>query len=68
MPFVEIEVLLTAEEREALRLRAEQEGRSMDEVAREAIRQYVAGRLERLPVAIERIRTEDADLLDRLSE
>jgi len=65
---VEIEVLLTAEEREALRLRAEQEGRSMDEVAREAIRQYVAGRLERLPVAIERIRTEDADLLDRLSE
>lgn len=42
MPFVEIEVPLTAEETEALRRRAEQEGRSMDEIAREAIRQYVA--------------------------
>lgn len=59
---------LTDEEAEALRRRAEQEGRSMQEVAREAIRQYTAGRQERLAAAIERIRTEDAELLDRLSK
>lgn len=59
---------LTAEETEALRQRAEQEGRSMQEVAREAIRQYTAGRQQRLAAAVERIRTEDAELLDRLSK
>jgi hypothetical protein len=32
---------LTAEETEALRLRARREGRSMQEVAREAVRVYV---------------------------
>jgi len=52
----------------ALRLRAEQEGRSMQEVAKSAINDYVAGRPDRLRAAIERVRTEDAELLDRLSK
>jgi predicted transcriptional regulator len=59
---------LSDEEADALRRRAEQEGRSMQEVAREAIRQYTSGRHERLRGAIERIRSEDAELLDRLSQ
>jgi predicted transcriptional regulator len=58
---------LSDEEAEALRRQADQEGRSMQEVAREAIRQYTSGRNERLRSAIERIRSEDAELLDRLS-
>jgi predicted transcriptional regulator len=58
---------LTDDEAEALRRRADQEGRSMQEVARDAIRQYTSDRQERLRGAIERIRTEDAELLDRLS-
>jgi predicted transcriptional regulator len=65
---VAMNLRLTDEETEALRRRAEQEGRSMQDVAREAIRQYTAGRQERLAAAIERIRTEDAELLDRLSK
>ena len=65
---VAMNLRLTDEEAEALRRRAEQEGRSMQDVAREAIRQYTAGRQERLAAAIERIRTEDAELLDRLSK
>ena len=59
---------LSDEEADALRRRAEQEGRSMQEVAREAIRQYTTDRRVRLTAAIERIRTEDAELLDRLSK
>ena len=39
----------------------------MQEVAKSAIHEYVSGRPERLRAAIERIRTEDAELLDRLS-
>jgi len=39
----------------------------MQEVARAAIAEYVSGRPERLRAAIERVRTEDAELLDRLS-
>jgi len=58
---------LTAEESEALRRKAADEGRSMQDVAREAIRQYTGDRQTRLAGAIERIRTEDAELLDRLS-
>ena len=44
---------LTAEETEALRRRAEREGRSMQEVAREAVRDYVE-------------RTSRRELLDRV--
>jgi hypothetical protein len=58
---------LTDEETEALRRRAAAEGRSMQEVARTAIREYTTDRKARLAAAIETIRTEDAELLDRLS-
>ena len=58
---------LSDEEAAALRRKAAEEGRSMQEVARAAIAQYVSERPGRLRAAIERIRTEDADLLDRLS-
>jgi len=58
---------LSEAEAEALRRKAAEEGRSMQEVARTAIADYVADRPQRLRAAIERIRTEDAELLDRLS-
>ena len=58
---------LTDQETEALRRRAAQEGRSMQEVARAAIAEYVSERPARLAAAIEKVRTEDAELLDRLS-
>lgn len=58
---------LSDAESEALRAKAEQEGRSMQEVARTAIAQYVSERPQRLRAAIERVRTEDRELLDRLA-
>ena len=58
---------LSERETEALRRKAAEEGRSMQEVARSAIAEYVSGRPERLRAAIEKVRTEDAELLDRLS-
>ena len=58
---------LTESETEALRRKASEEGRSMQEVARTAIAEYVSGRPARLRAAIDRVRTEDAELLDRLS-
>jgi plasmid stability protein len=58
---------LTDEEAEALRAKAAEEGRSMQEVARTAIREYTSGRSARLRAIAEQIRTEDAELLDRLS-
>ncbi len=57
---------LTDEESAALRAKAEQEGRSMQEVARTAIAQYVSDRPQRLLSAIDRVRAEDSELLDRL--
>lgn len=57
---------LSDDETAALRARAEREGRSMQDVARTAIAQYVADRPNRLSAAIERVRTEDAELLERL--
>jgi predicted transcriptional regulator len=65
--FMAMNLRLTDEESEALRAKAEQEGRSMQEVARAAIAQYVSGRPQRLAAAIERVRTEDRELLERLS-
>ncbi len=59
---------LTDSESEALRAKAEQEGRSMQEVARTAIAQYVSERPQRLLSAIHRVRNEDAQLLERLSK
>jgi len=58
---------LTDPQTEALRRKAEEEGRSMQEVARSAIAEYVAERPQRLRAAVARVRTEDAELLDRLS-
>lgn len=58
---------LTDEDTEALRECALREGRSMQEVALDAVRIYVTARQERLGAIIERIATEDAELLDRLS-
>ncbi len=65
---VAMNLRLSEAETEALRARAEQEGRSMQEVARAAIAQYVSDRPERLRSAIDRVRTEDDELLDRLSK
>jgi hypothetical protein len=59
---------LTDAESEALRAKADQEGRSMQEVARTAIAQYVSERPQRLRDAIESVRTEDRELLDRLAQ
>lgn len=58
---------LSEAETDALRRRAAQEGRSMQEVARSAIAEYVSDRPARLQAAIERVRSEDAELLERLS-
>ena len=59
---------LSESETDALRARAQQEGRSMQEVARSAISQYVSDRPGRLRSAIDRVRVEDDELLDRLSK
>lgn len=58
---------LTETETDALRRKAAEEGRSMQEVARAAIAEYVRDRPARLRTAIELVRTEDAELLDRLA-
>ncbi len=58
---------LSDAETEALRRKAEQEGRSMQEVARAAIAEYVSNRPGRLKAAIDRVRHEDAELLERLA-
>jgi hypothetical protein len=57
---------LTEAETEALRRKAEQEGRSMQEVARAAIAAYVSDRPQRFQAAIARVREEDAELIERL--
>lgn len=57
---------LSDDETDALRAKAEQEGRSMQEVAKTAIAQYVSDRPRRLLSAIDRVRTEDQELLERL--
>jgi plasmid stability protein len=56
---------LTDEESAALRAYAEQHGQSMQEAAREAVRQLVHS--QRRAQFIERILTEDAELLHRLA-
>jgi hypothetical protein len=58
---------LSDREADALRRKAAEEERSMQEVAKSAIADYVSGRPERLRAAIEKVRIEDAELLDRLS-
>ena len=58
-----VNLRLSPEQAEALRCKAELEGRSMQEVARTAIEQYTSDRPARLRAIIERIRTADAELL-----
>jgi len=57
---------LNDDDMSALRSRAEKEGRSMQDVARTAIKDYLSERPNRLRTAIDRVRTEDAELLERL--
>lgn len=57
---------LSDAEAAALRRKAQQEGRSMQEVAKTAIAEYVSGRPERLRAAIDKVRADDKELLDRL--
>lgn len=57
---------LTAEETEALRETARREHRSMQDVARTAIGDYVSRRNRRRDAHIETIVREDAELLRRL--
>lgn len=59
---------LTDEETEALRARAEELGMSMQAVAREAIRAATLDRPGRLERAIAAVATDDAELLERLSQ
>jgi predicted transcriptional regulator len=58
---------LTEEETEALRAQAAREGRSMQEIARTAIRVYVSRRAVTRDEALRRIVAEDAELLSRLA-
>lgn len=58
---------LTEEETEALRLRAQQLGTSMQAVAREAIREATIERPALFREAIREVASEDAELLDRLA-
>lgn len=58
---------LSDDEAAAARRKADEEHRSMQEVARTAIRQYVSDRSSRLDKALARIRTEVTELLERLA-
>ena len=61
---------LTDEETEALRAQADSEGRSMQDVARAAVREYVDRRTlrERTSAALDVLTPRYADLLDRLGK
>jgi predicted transcriptional regulator len=61
---------LTDEETEALRAQAEQEGRSMQEVARAAVREYVArrGTARLVDEELQYVVTTYAEALRRLGE
>ncbi|MEA2222622.1 MAG: hypothetical protein QOH83_998 [Solirubrobacteraceae bacterium] len=61
---------LTDEETDALRLRAQREGRSMQEVAREAVRDYIdrTSRRELLDRVLDDELPRYAEALERLGE
>jgi predicted transcriptional regulator len=59
---------LSDEETESLRQAAEQEHRSMQEVARQAIRDYTSRRETSFAEAVDFVVQRDAELLDRLSK
>jgi len=58
---------LTDDETEALRQQAEAEGRSMQDVARQAIRDCVTHRRQTRNAILAEIVAEDRELLDRLA-
>jgi predicted transcriptional regulator len=58
---------LSDEETEALRRKAIDEGRSMQQVAQDAISQYTHDRPARVRAMIDEIVMEDAELLERLA-
>jgi plasmid stability protein len=59
---------LTDEEQAALRERAAQEGISMQEAARQAVREYVrrGDHRDRVAVAAKRVKTAHAEAIERL--
>lgn len=59
---------LTDEETEALRAAAEREGRSMHDVARTAIAEYVGRRARLRDAILDHVVERDRSLLDRLAE
>lgn len=59
---------LSDKQSKALRKIADSQGISMQEAALAAVDEYTSKRQKRLTDIIERIRTEDAELLDRLSK
>ena len=59
---------LTPEQTEALRRAAAEDGISMQEAALRAIDVYTSRRREKLVSAIEKIKSEDAELLQRLAK
>ena len=59
---------LSDKQSKALRKVADNQGISMQEAALAAVDEYVSTRQQRLSEIIERIRVEDAELLDRLSK
>lgn len=59
---------LSDKQSKALRKVADNQGISMQAAALAAVDEYVSKRQQRLSEIIERIRVEDAELLDRLSK
>ena len=61
---------LTKDEQAALKARADAEGMSMQEAARRAVREFVAGadHRERVALAAEKVMRAHADALRRLGE
>lgn len=70
MPPMAMTLRLTDDEAHALRLRAQREGRSMQEVARTAVREYIdrTSRRELLDEVLDRELPRYAEALRRLSE
>ena len=59
---------LSEQQSKALRKVADQRGISMQEAALQAVDEFIAHRSKKLVDNIARIKSEDADLLDRLSK
>ena len=59
---------LSEQQSKALRKVADQRGISMQEAALQAVDEFIAHRSKKLADDIARIKSEDADLLDRLSK